>query len=77
LDAQIGGWQTQEGLRIGDPVSKVHELYPVLHKSTRTPGATLIESNGGPLGLLPFLEAVITRNGFVGGFTMYVGAAGE
>lgn len=72
-------WQTAEGLRVGDPTSRVAELYdvdvPAGDDSRDVVVADAYYPVGGD-GDIPTVTARI-RDGFVKGFDVWVGGAGD
>lgn len=69
-------WRTTEGLRLGDRVARITQLYPNAKRTRR--GFRLVE------GLLPFGRPVRysvlgarVSDGRVSAFTMFIGAAGD
>ena len=55
-------WKTQRGLRVGDPVRKIRELYPDARYVSRPPNAAyweLLARQSKDFGRIPLLEAHI------------------
>ena len=67
-------WRTAEGLAIGDPEAKLHELYPAARSDENR---WLIASGRGPAGQTVGLVSAVVQDGRVTSIQTYVGAAGD
>ena len=71
-------WVTDAGLRVGDPASRVRELYPDTYKSSfaaqPSEEGLVLASTGGPL---PYEFIALIEGGSVAGMRIWIGGAGE
>lgn len=66
-------WETSEGLAIGDPEARLHELYPA---AAADENRWTLASAAGPGGRTGVLSAVV-QEGEIRSIQTYVGAAGD
>lgn len=75
------GWQTQNGLGIGAPVTKLEELFPDAYLSEYLPNSERVlvdHAYGYGDGPSPTVMAVLDESlQFVNGFRLYIGQAGD
>jgi hypothetical protein len=79
--ARVSGprWQTSAGLKVGDPVARITELYPDAEPPTDGSGGLVVQEAYYPYGdggYAPTITAKV-RAGVVSGFAVVVGAQGE
>ena len=72
-------WQTMAGLRIGDPGTRISELYPQRDAPADGDGDVVLTtaySEIGDPGEIPIITAQV-RGGLIAGFVVWIGAAGD
>lgn len=79
--ARVSGprWQTAAGLKVGDPASRIAELYPDAEPPSDGSGGIAVQEAYFPYGdggYAPTITAKV-RAGVVSGFVVNVGAQGE
>lgn len=72
-------WQTEAGLRVGDPAARIAELYPEKTAPSDGSGDVVLQdafSQIGEPGDIPIVTALV-RGNVVAGFDVWVGNAGD